>query len=61
MMRVKVEKFTIEIDSNLIKTLKKALIKNGDDVPKNKREWSRTINTLLREKIIDDFGEEMFE
>jgi len=53
--------FLILLDERLIEALRKALIKNGYNVPETEIGWSDVVNELLEEKIIEDFGEEVLE
>lgn len=54
-------KGTVYISRRLIEALRRAFADNGYDVPKDDVEWSRVVNDLLEEKIIEDFGEEYLE
>jgi hypothetical protein len=60
-VEVDANEFVVILDANLIKTLKEALIKNGYDVPETEIGWSDLINDLLKEKIIEDYGEEALQ
>ena len=47
----------IEIEEKLIKRLRNAFSENGLDIPETDGEWASTINSLLSEKITDDYGD----
>jgi len=50
-----------EIEEEIIRAVKKACEIYGYDIPKTKKEWERLINDLLREKVVEDFGSEVFK
>jgi hypothetical protein len=47
----------IKIEEKLIERLRTAFSENGLDVPETDEEWTVTINSLLSEKITDDYGD----
>jgi hypothetical protein len=47
----------IEIEDKLIERLRTAFSENGLDVPETDEAWTVTINSLLSEKITDDYGD----
>ena len=51
----------VQIHEELIKALGKAYKDNGYDLPETYEDWSDIINDLIREKIVEDFGEEYLE
>jgi len=51
----------IEIDEDIIKAIKRAGEIYGYDVPETDDEWKKLINDLLREKIEEDYGFEVFD
>jgi len=47
----------IKIEEKLIERLRTAFSENGLDVPETDEAWTVTINSLLSEKITDDYGD----
>ena len=50
-----------EIDEKIIKAVERACEMHGYDVPETDEEWEKLVNDLLREKVEEDFGREVFE
>jgi len=50
-----------EIDEKIIKAIKRAGEMYGYDIPETEKEWEKLVNDLLREKVEEDFGCEVFE
>lgn len=51
----------VEVDDRLIKAIKNGHKKKGYAPPRTSEEWSDLINYLLIEKIIDEYGVDVFE
>ena len=51
----------VEVDDRLIKAIKEGHKKKGYAPPRTNEEWSDVINYLLIEKIIDEYGVDVFE
>jgi len=47
----------IEIWDKVINKLRNAFFEEGLDIPETLDEWTETINILLEEKIVDDYGD----
>jgi len=50
-----------EIEEEIIRAIERAGEMYGYDVPENEKEWEKLINDLLREKVEEDFGSEVFD
>jgi len=50
-----------EIDEKIVKAIKRAGEMYGYDIPETEKGWEKLVNDLLREKVEEDFGREVFE